>query len=215
MVGYIANLFSEQTRIPESLFLIIIGLLIGPVFGFIDPIGLRDVAGIFATLAIVIILIDSGLEFDITMLFKKMFDASIFTIIVNVLITLLVGLFVHYVYGWNLLHGFLLGIVSSGTTTVMVQALLEGLNIGKETKQLLVLESILNDATLIIIAVALVNMIKQSNVSIMDSIKTMVTSVVVEFAIGLLFAAIFFVIWFKAVKKYLRIKKRIMFSYWD
>ena len=208
MVGYIANLFSEQTRIPESLFLIIIGLLIGPVFGFIDPIGLRDVAGIFATLAIVIILIDSGLEFDITMLFKKMFDASIFTIIVNVLITLFVGLFVHYVYGWNLLHGFLLGIVSSGTTTVMVQALLEGLNIGKETKQLLVLESILNDATLIIIAVALVNMIKQSNVSIMDSIKTMVTSVVVEFAIGLLFAAIFFVIWFKAVKKIPAHKKK-------
>ena len=183
MVGYIANLFSEQSKIPESLFMIIIGLLIGPVFGFIDPTGLKDLAGIFATIAIVIILIDSGLEFDVSTLVKKMFDAAIFTIIVNVMITLFVGFFVHYVYGWNLLHGFLLGIVSSGTTTVMVQVLLEGLDIGKDTRHLLVLESILNDTTLIIIAVALINMIRQSSFSIIDSIRTMITSVVVEFSI--------------------------------
>ncbi len=208
MAGYIANIFSEKTKIPASLFMIIIGLLIGPIFGFINPADFRGAAGIFATLAIVIILIDSGLEFDISALFKKMFDAALFTILVNVLITLSVGFFVHYVFGWNLLHGFLLGIVSSGTTTVMVQVLLDGLNINRETKHLLVLESILNDTTLIIIAVSLINIIKQGSVSLLDSIFAMVQSVLVEFSIGLLFAIIFFSIWFKTVKQIPPHKKR-------
>lgn len=208
MAGYIANIFSEKTKIPASLFMIIIGLLIGPVFGFINPADFRGAAGIFATLAIVIILIDSGLEFDISALFKKMFDAALFTLLVNVLITLSVGFFVHYVFGWNLLHGFLLGIVSSGTTTVMVQVLLEGLNINRETKHLLVLESILNDTTLILIAVSLISIIKQGSVSILDSLFIMIQSLLVEFSIGLLFAIIFFSIWFKTVKQIPPHKKR-------
>lgn len=208
MAGYIANIFSEKTKIPASLFMIIIGLLIGPVFGFINPADFRGAAGIFATLAIVIILIDSGLEFDISAFFKKMFDAALFTLLVNVLITLSVGFFVHYVFGWNLLHGFLLGIVSSGTTTVMVQVLLEGLNINRETKHLLVLESILNDTTLILIAVSLISIIKQGSVSILDSLFIMIQSLLVEFSIGLLFAIIFFSIWFKTVKQIPPHKKR-------
>ena len=208
MAGYIANIFSEKTKIPESLFMIIIGLLIGPIFGLINPADFRGAAGIFATLAIVIILIDSGLEFDISALFKKMFDAALFTILVNVLITLSVGFFVHYVFGWNLLHGFLLGIVSSGTTTVMVQVLLDGLNINRETKHLLVLESILNDTTLILIAVSLISIIKQGSVSILDSLFIMIQSLLVEFSIGLLFAIIFFSIWFKTVKQIPPHKKR-------
>jgi len=208
MAGYVANIFSEKTKIPASLVMILIGLLVGPVFKLIDPANLRSVAGIFATIAIVIILIDSGLEFDISMLFKKMFDAAIFTILVNVSITFFVGLFVHYFFGWNLLHGFLLGIVSSGTTTVMVQVLLEGIKVNKETKQLLVLESILNDTTLIIIAVALVNMIVQNQVSILDSIMNLIKTVLTEFSIGILFAIVFFTIWFKAVKQIPLHKKR-------
>ena len=117
MVGYIANIFSEKTKIPESLFMILIGLLIGPIFKIIDPASLRGISGTFATLAIIIILIDSGLDFNLELLLKKMFDAATFTVVVNVLITVFVGLFVHFVFGWELLHGFLLGIVSSGTTT--------------------------------------------------------------------------------------------------
>jgi len=180
--------------------MIIIGLLIGPVFGFVDPAAYQGVAGTFATIAIVIILIDSGLDFDVGLLFKKMLDASLFTILVNVFITLFVGLFVHFLYGWELLHGFLLGIVSSGTTTVMVQVLLEGLNVNKETKQLLVLESILNDTTLIIIAVSLMNLIKHGSFSIVEAAHQMLKLVAVEFSIGLVLAIAFFIVWFKAVK---------------
>jgi len=208
MVGYIANIFSEKTKIPEALFMIIIGLLIGPIFGLINPADFRAVAGIFATLAILIILIDSGLEFDLSLLLKKMLDATLFTVIVNVLITVLVGFFVHFVFGWNLLHGFLLGVVSSGTTTVMVQVLLEGLKINRETKHLLVLESILNDTTLILIAVSLINILKQESFSLLNSVFAMIQSVLVEFSIGLLFAIVFFSIWFKTVKQIPPHKKR-------
>ncbi|MBD3204572.1 hypothetical protein GF327_09855 [Candidatus Woesearchaeota archaeon] len=201
MIGYVANIFSEKTKIPESLFMIMIGVLIGPVLQLTNPADLRSIAGTFATISIIIILIDSGLDFDIRLLFRKMLDASLFTILVNVLITLFVGLFVHFVYGWNILHGFLLGIVSSGTTTVMIQSLIEGLDINRETKYLLVLESILNDTTLIMIAVSLIGLIKTHGTNtLFDSIMNSFQDFLGQFFIGIFFGMIFFIAWLHTVK---------------
>jgi len=188
--------------------MIIIGFLIGPVFGWISPNKLQGVAGTFATVAIIIILIDSGLDFDISVLIKKMFDAAIFTVIVNVLITVVVGSFVHFFFGWNLLHGLLLGIVSSGTTTVMVMTLLEGLNVNKETKNLLVLESILNDTTLIIIAITLIGMIKQNTGAILDSIVMSIQNFIKQISLGIIIPIFFFFIWLELIKLIPAQKKR-------
>ncbi len=200
MIGYAGNIFSEKTKIPESLFMILIGLLIGPIFGIIEPASLRGLSGTFATIAIVIILIDSGLDFDVSTLFKKMFDAALFTVVVNIIITLSVGFFVHLVFGWNLLHGFLLGIVSSGTTTVMVQSLLQDLTINKETRHLLVLESILNDTTLIIIAVTIIDLIKETSTEIISSVVSSVQTFIVQLALGTMFGILFFFVWLEITK---------------
>jgi cell volume regulation protein A len=201
IIGYFGNVFSKRTKIPESLFMIIIGLLIGPIFKLINPTDFQGMAGIFSTLAIIIILIDSGFDFDISLLIKKMFDAALFTLLVNLLITIFVGLFAYFFLGWRLLYGFLLGIVSSGTTTVMVQALLENLKVNQETKQLLVLESILNDTSLIVIALSLIGLIKRESETILSSVFDAFQDVVIQFSIGIVFAVLFFFIWLEIVKK--------------
>ncbi|MCM2326173.1 MAG: cation:proton antiporter [Candidatus Woesearchaeota archaeon] len=208
LIGYIANIFSEKSKIPESLFMIIIGLLVGPVFGIVDPTNLKSVAGIFSVIAMIIVLIDSGLEFDISLIVKKMLHATIFTVIVNLLSTVGIGLAVHYLFGWNILHAMLLGVVSSGTTTVMVQTLLEGLKVNKDVKHLLILESIINDTTLIIISVSIISLIKQHSQTLFDSALVTAKNFVVQLAIASVFAVISFIIWLELSKRIPAHKKK-------
>lgn len=208
LVGYAAHLFSKRTKIPESLIMILMGLAIGPIFGLVNPDNFKGMAGVFATLAIIIILIDSGLDFEFKKVLKRMYEAAVFTIIVNILITFAIGISLHFIFNWPILHALLLGIICSGTTTVMVQSLLEGLKINAETKHLLVLESIFNDTSLIIISVVIIDLIKQRTTAIVDSVFLSIQSFLVQISLGILFGIIFFIIWLEIVRKIPVEKKR-------
>lgn len=200
LIGYAANIFSQKTKIPESLIMIFLGLLIGPIFKFVDPAGLKGIAGTFATIAIVIILINSGLDFDLSLIMKKMLHAALFTVIANIMTTAGIGLVLHFFFGWNILYALLLGIVSSGTTTVMVQSLLESVKVNKDVKHLLVLESILNDTTLIIISVSIIELIKQNSISIVGSAISTLKSFTVQLVIAIIFSLVFFIVWLEICK---------------
>ena len=62
---FTAHLFSEifsRKRIPDVLFLIIIGLLIGPVFHWISPDSLGNAGSLFSGITLVTILFESGTQ---------------------------------------------------------------------------------------------------------------------------------------------------------
>jgi NhaP-type Na+/H+ or K+/H+ antiporter len=60
---FLAHLFSaifEKVRLPDVVPLVILGLLLGPVFGLTDPSTFGKIGGVFTTLALVIILFQGG-----------------------------------------------------------------------------------------------------------------------------------------------------------
>ena len=62
---FTAHLFSEifsRKRIPDVLFLIIIGLLIGPVFHWVSPESLGNAGSLFSGITLVTILFESGTQ---------------------------------------------------------------------------------------------------------------------------------------------------------
>ena len=62
---FTAHLFSEifsRKRIPDVLFLIIIGLLIGPVFHWLSPESLGNAGSLFSGITLVTILFESGTQ---------------------------------------------------------------------------------------------------------------------------------------------------------
>ena len=62
---FTAHLFSEifsRKRIPDVLFLIIIGLLIGPVFHWLSPDSLGNAGSLFSGITLVTILFESGTQ---------------------------------------------------------------------------------------------------------------------------------------------------------
>lgn len=101
------------------------------------------------TISLIIILLHSGFEFNIFDIAKTFSKATFFTVTTFILTILFVSSFMIFVVKWSVLTALLLGVISSGTTTVTVFHLIEDLTMKKDVKQLLVLESIINDVTIV------------------------------------------------------------------
>lgn len=68
---FLAHLFValfERTRIPDVLYLILIGVLIGPVLHIVTPEDFGKIGHVFTTIALIVILFEGGLELKLEQL---------------------------------------------------------------------------------------------------------------------------------------------------
>ena len=205
LIGFVGHLIFKKTRIPEALFLITLGLFLGPVSGYIYHAPLvpvepfKDITGIVTTIALIIILLDSGFDFDIFRIARTFSKAAFFTITTFVLTTGLVSLFMMKIVGWPPLTALLLGVVSSGTTTVTVSHLIDGLAMKEDVKQLLVLESVINDVTIVTGGVIITRFIKAEELVAAFSVQEIASMIFGSILIAAAGGFLFFVIWVKTL----------------
>ncbi|TKJ17907.1 hypothetical protein CEE44_05295 [Candidatus Woesearchaeota archaeon B3_Woes] len=195
IIGYLGRISYQKTKVPESIFLIVIGLLIGPVFGFIKVDVLLPIVPFVSILALMIVLLDCGLNFNVFKVLKRLGRSFLFTIMIGVLSTFFIGFILYSFFNWQLLHALLLGVIASGTTTVTAMTLINKLNVSYNTKHLIFLETVINDFT-IIFGVSVILLINKQLVGghILKSIFSSISiAVVLGFIIGY--------IWINILKK--------------
>jgi len=207
LVSFTGHLFRKKTRIPETLFLITFGLFIGPVSGSIYGTSLvpvesfRNITGLVTTIALIIILLESGFEFDIFDIAKTFSKATFFTVTTFLLTTGFVSLFMMYAVGWPALMSLLLGVVSSGTTTVTVSHLIANLKMKGDVKQLLVLESIINDLTIVTGGVIITRfIIAEQNLGAALTLQEITATIFSSVLIAIGGGAVFFLVWIRTLK---------------
>ena len=61
LAHYFNSLF-KKSRIPDVLFLFVLGILMGPVFKWVQPEQFGKLGSVFATITLVFILFDGGME---------------------------------------------------------------------------------------------------------------------------------------------------------
>ncbi|MBU1681435.1 cation:proton antiporter [Candidatus Micrarchaeota archaeon] len=149
VIGFIGRITYNNTKIPEAVIMIFIGLFIGPVLGIVDPKSLLPAVPLVSVLALVLVMLDAGLNLNVFKLFKEFKTALAFTLLVAFFSTLLIGISVHLLFGWEVLHSILLGLIASGTTTVSAMALLNVMKIKDSIKNIIFLETVINDFVLI------------------------------------------------------------------
>lgn len=149
VVAVVGHRLFEQTGVPESIFMILLGLILGPWLGVLRPGDVEALVPYVFTISIIIILLESGLSINIIEAVETMKDSSVFTVLVLLVTTVLCGVFVHVVLGWELPPSFILGVICSGTSTLPIVYFTSRMNLGKEVHQLLIFESIINDVTII------------------------------------------------------------------
>lgn len=191
-LGFLGEFLFRKTGIPSFLFLILIGILLGPVFQVFSGAQLRPVLGLFAELTLVMILFYSGLGLEVKSLVQGGGRAVALVFFYFTLAMLGVTAFGIYVMKWSVFEALFLGSIIGGqTSTPVVAPLARSLRLSADTVALVTIESVLNSIVGIITFLALAQAYNTAVVSVSAS----VTQVAATFSIGIVPAAAFSFLW--------------------
>ena len=151
-LGVAGEAFFKRTGIPDIAFLMILGVIIGPLLGIIQPDVVAQIVPYFAALALIIIMFDGGLNLDIRHMVKTAYFAVILAILGFVVSVMIVAVFAHYGLGWEWFDSILLGSIVGGSSSIIVFGLVKNLRVSEETKSMLSFESAMTDILAIIVA---------------------------------------------------------------
>ena len=155
IIGFLADYLFRKTSIPDVLILIALGYLIGPVLYIVDPSDLAPASQIIASLSLVVILFHGGLDLDIATILSSAHRATILVFLGIAISMAATAAFVYYLLDWGLLHSLLLGAIVGGTSPSIVMPLINRARVTDEVSSVLSLESALNGALVIIIALVI------------------------------------------------------------
>ena len=152
ILGVFGEAFFKKTGIPDIAFLMVLGVVIGPIFGIIQPAAVIEIVPYFAALALIIIMFDGGYNLHIGNVLKTAHFAVVLVILGFAVSVGIVALFGHYGLGWEWMDSILLGAIVGGSSSIIVFGLVRKLRISDEAKSMLSFESALTDIFATIIA---------------------------------------------------------------
>ena len=159
LAHFLTTLF-EKTRIPDVLPLVALGLLIGPVTKLVTPEAFGKVGPVFTTVALVIILFESGLGLEVASLREAMSRMLRLTLI-NFLVTMLaMGLLARAWLGLPFLPALALGAIVGGTSSAVVIPLVNKLRLQAVSRTILLLESTVSDVLCIVVTLGILQAIQ-------------------------------------------------------
>jgi Na+:H+ antiporter len=149
-LGVLGEAFFRRTGIPDVTFLMVSGVIVGPILGIISTGTVIKIVPYFAALALIIIMFDGGLHLNVKNIIKTAHFAFLLAIMGFALSVAIVTVIALYGLGWKLLDSILLGIMVGGSSSIIVFGLVRNLKISDETKAMLSLESAVTDVIAIV-----------------------------------------------------------------
>jgi cell volume regulation protein A len=192
-IGFFGNLMFARFRVPDVLLLVALGMLIGPdiLGGAFNLVTKGTLAGInqyrdfLLTAALVLILFDAGLNLDIRSVMQSMKLATFTTVLTLLLEIVLVALALHFIMNVDILLALVVGSIVGGTGEAVVIPIVNKMRIRQETKAMLIMESVISDVLVIVIAITLMSVIALGDFSALDVGRELVVKFVVGGVIGL------------------------------
>ena len=183
-LGVAGEAFFKKTGIPDVAFLMILGVVIGPVLGIIQPEAVIQVVPYFAALALIIIMFDGGLNLDIKHVVKTAHFSVALAILGFILSVVMITLAAHYALGWFWLESILLGSIVGGSSSAIVFGLVRNIKISEETKSMLSFESALTDILATIVAFILFEAVLAGQFNLQTLQETLGTAIIVGLVLG-------------------------------
>jgi cell volume regulation protein A len=156
LVGLAGDVGFKRTGVPSVLFLMGLGILLGPVLGYADASRVGALAPYFGTLALLIILFDGGLNLQFMKVLKETPLALLYSVLVFSFSVL--GVAALYVWGFEgqWLQGLLLGAILGGTAAAIILPVVSQLTSLREPVKVLVsLDSAFSEVFVVVIALAI------------------------------------------------------------
>jgi cell volume regulation protein A len=205
ILGFLGEEFFNRTSIPDSILLLLFGVLLGPIFQLFAHEELLAITPYFAALALIIILFDGGLNMDIREALKNSPRAFVLAIVGWILNVIVTAALCKFLLGWRLLNGLLLGSIIGGGSSIIVIALIRKLKVTEKIETVLSLESILTDVLCTVGAFTAINILLQEvseeGVSGAIDLYAALGSVGLAFGVGILVGLGFGVAWLVILEK--------------
>ncbi len=155
-LGYIGSLIFERTSIPDIVWLLLFGLIVGPIFNLIDRTIFITASSLLGAIALLIILFDAGLHMDIYQIISKI-SRGVLLVFLGIFFSIggiaLVSIFI---FNFGFIESLILGSIISGTSSAIVISIVDPLKIKEGIKTVLKLESIITDPIVIVLTMALI-----------------------------------------------------------
>jgi len=158
--GFFAEFIFKHFKIPDVLFLIVLGIVLGPnVTGYMTPSQFDAIAPLFTTFALLFLLFDGAFNIDLSS-FAKGISYSLFVMLFNFIISTAIILGIMMAFGYPLTTGLLVGFILGGVSSAFVIPVLSQMNVKKDLYSILALESALTDVFCIVSALTMMELIK-------------------------------------------------------
>ncbi len=191
--GFFARYLFDKTRIPDVIFLMLLGTFLAHGIGVLDAAAFIPLAPLLGAVALAVILFDGGLNLKLARIAGELSSATVFTLAVFALTVIGVGAGMHLFFNWDLFFGLLLGAAVGGTGAAVVISMMDVLTVKDETKTLLVLESVITSSLCIVTALAVIDILTNASLDtsrVLGSIAAAYsTSLVIAVAAGIAWLA--------------------------
>ncbi len=184
---FCAHLFSmifSRKKIPDVLWLLIIGIVLGPISGIVSPSDLGKIGPIFSSVTLLVILLEGGLDISIKSLvssWKSLVGLTFSAFFLSMAVVAAIG----YFTGLSLLASLTIGAILGGTSSAVVIPLVSHLKVGKEAKTVLILESAITDVLCIVLAIAFLQSFQYGNLHVARIFGNILSSFTMASLIGI------------------------------
>jgi len=195
LVGFLADELFRKKYIPDSVILMALGVILGHLVFY--KANLLDFAGFMASIAVAIILYDTGLNLDLVDTLKESGPAFLLATVSYFLSAGLITLAAYSLLGWSIVKSLLLGTMLGGTSAAVVATIASKLPISPKTKIILNVESTVTNAYALVFVITLLNFIQTGSINPLDALHIMAASL----SIAVVFGLIAGILWLKVLSK--------------
>ncbi len=196
IIGFLGNALFERTGLPDMLFLIILGYVVGPWLRLFDPQSVAALAPYLAALALVFILFDGGMHMNIHQVISESPRAILLAVLGFLSSLLIICAFMTYLVQVPLLYGILFGSIFGGSSSIVVVSLARKINVSEKCSTVLTLESAITDILCIVVSLVVIGVILTGQVDF----SLVARDIGVKFLIGALVGVALGLVWLFALK---------------
>ena len=165
-LGQVFSSLFEKTRLPDVLPLMVLGMIMGPLTGWVRPEDFGHAGEIFTTLALIIVLFRSGINLKILSLRGAMGQGFLLTTLTFSLLTMVLAFLSRILLRVPSLYAFIIGAILADNSTAVIIPLIAKLKISPKARAVLFLETNLVGVYSIVITLALLGLaVKGGNLS--------------------------------------------------
>ena len=183
LAHFFVTLF-ERTRVPDVLYLALIGIVIGPVLGIVSPDDFGKIGPIFTTIALVVILFEGGLELSIESLQSSFRGTILITVLSYLVGLLLITGAAYFLADLTLQTSLFVGAVLAGPAPSIVIPLVRQIRLTNNGKTMLTLEASFGEALCIVVSLAVLESFKLEQIQVGHFIGRLLSSFLFAVMIG-------------------------------